>query len=1188
MKKILLTFLFITIQSFLNDKDDNFPILLLNNINIKIGLAKTYSINYFEKTNIIFSNENNQNDSLQVNIHSINCNININTQGEIINDINLNTFSIIIDEPLNQNIVLEPIPDIINGKYKENYEKKYCYLSINSYYLDNSIQKLIIENNDENIFYLNDFNYNLSNIIYEIKDISNESFIFLNFHFKDSQFLINVSYHIDDKLINSICKNISNSTNIYLNSDFLFNGDKSIDDNGKNGKIYINIINIDNSDINMHLKIIEKNTICLLEKNSLNYGFLTTKTMYQYYYAEIFEEEEGELMLHNKRFYGELYGKIIEKNEINKELLYNTSIYPTSFSKDVNLEFNQHYLQLIYSYENTSNCSNGCYLLITYKRTSFKDNFPHVGYEFTILSRTWTYTDCITEIVDIPYNEFIIGCFNQDMIHNHYYSIYIPYDAEKIIIEVGNNFLDIFYDEGRKKINTIKPKKNIKKLEIAQDNKVFILNIKQLKMNRKDINDISFAFKPKNHYSDIFSYYYFRILYVKENQEIYYHLDSYLGNLCIPYPNKDNEKYHCNFILKNNYRESDLKFVISSINQNEYYNITSSIIYKNNSISKDSYEFVYAYNKTIEDINYYIFQFEFKNDITKNILISFWDTVEDVYPQIYSAQMYFIDNFTKINHFKINNQYSLIYQYMYGNLGGISFQNMNENLYATRNFIGRPLGIFIDENMNYSKNYAPSEFGYFYQLIYNDKNLGTVEVNLGEPRSQIINVGQFPLYFYLELKENKTMNIVANLRLKTTDDSEFEEDFEIYGYLLSEDDITRAINEEYYDLKDPIKGYFSNAYNIGFLQIVSELKDYKYLFIEIQKNEKPRINSPILIDFITKEYTNDTFWLPINRYIFETFNGTNNSIKVENRYHINIREIGLTSQVLIELSTQYDEIKIEFDNDLNISSKIVSGFKKYRIWRTKNIDYNIFFNVINPNKINTNYMIRYYYTTYEKEYEYYFNEKFDRKDISSNNENISISLTFDSINIKKGLTKNETVTINGIYFLITGTLYKQNKNLKEIINSTSYLTEHIRYFTNRTIHYYNHSNPEKWTLIFQNIPRNNNYIYDLQLKVNAIISKSILNEELLVYKTEVNLTDIEIKATTNSNIWTYILIGIIGGIILFLAIFFIIRNILLKNKNDNLQNEIKSIVFSNDTQKNILIQSRRISETESDFQTTFI
>ena len=233
-------------------------------------------------------------------------------------------------------------------------------------------------------------------------------------------------------------------------------------------------------------------------------------------------------------------------------------------------------------------------------------------------------------------------------------------------------------------------------------------------------------------------------------------------------------------------------------------------------------------------------------------------------------------------------------------------------------------------------------------------------------------------------------------------------------------------------------------------------------------------------------------------------------------------------------------------------------------------------------------MIRYYYTIFEEEYEYYFNEKFDRKNISSNNENISVSLTFDSINIKTGLTKNETVTRNGIYFLITGTLYKHNETIKEIINSTSNLGEHIPYYTNRTIHYYNLSKPEKWTLIFENIPRNNNYIYDLQLKVNAILSKSLLNEELLVYKTEVNLTDIKLKEIKKSKIWIYIVFGIIGGICLILAVFFIIRNIRLKNRNVNLQNEIKSIEFSNDIQKDILIQSKIISESENDYQTTFI
>ena len=190
---------FIIVQSFLNEKNDNSPIELLNNMTIKSGISKTYFIKYFETTNIFFSKEEGENDSLQVNIHSINCNIKINSLGEIINKNNLNTYSIKIN--VNQNISLEPIPDIIYGKYKENYEKKYCFLSINSYYLTKSKQKLIIENKDENIFYLNYFNYNLSNIIYEIKNISIETFICLNFHFKDSQFLINISYHIDDNYI---------------------------------------------------------------------------------------------------------------------------------------------------------------------------------------------------------------------------------------------------------------------------------------------------------------------------------------------------------------------------------------------------------------------------------------------------------------------------------------------------------------------------------------------------------------------------------------------------------------------------------------------------------------------------------------------------------------------------------------------------------------------------------------------------------------------------------------------------------------------------------------------------------------------------------------------------------------------------------------------------------------------------
>ena len=106
----------------------------------------------------------------------------------------------------------------------------------------------------------------------------------------------------------------------------------------------------------------------------------------------------------------------------------------------------------------------------------------------------------------------------------------------------------------------------------------------------------------------------------------------------------------------------------------------------------------------------------------------------------------------------------------------------------------------------------------------------------------------------------------------------------------------------------------------------------------------------------------------------------------------------------------------------------------------------------------------------------------------------------------------------------------------------------------------------------------------MKLEINAIISKSLSNEEILVYATEVDLTDIKKTSKT----WIYILIGIAGGIVLILVILFIIRFVRLHNKNKDLQNEIKSIAFSNDIQKNVLMKETKISRNESDFESTFI
>ena len=232
---------------------------------------------------------------------------------------------------------------------------------------------------------------------YEIGEVSNDSFISLYFQLNEkSDISIKIFYNNDQNPNNSISKNIAETRNIFLNSEFL-----------KKGILSINIINNDIKPIIIRFRLIEKESISIIEKEALNFGFLTSKTTYQYYYTEVFEGEEGELMLHNKRLYGELYAKLIIKNETTYNQLNNRSIYPKEPSKE-NLKYNPHNLKLSYNYENTSICANGCYLLITYKQNKSEGDFPLIGYEFTILYRSWNYSDYISDIIDIPFNEYIL------------------------------------------------------------------------------------------------------------------------------------------------------------------------------------------------------------------------------------------------------------------------------------------------------------------------------------------------------------------------------------------------------------------------------------------------------------------------------------------------------------------------------------------------------------------------------------------------------------------------------------------------------------------------------------------------------------------------------------------------------------------------------------------------------------
>ena len=99
----------------------------------------------------------------------------------------------------------------------------------------------------------------------------------------------------------------TNSTNIFFDREFQ-----------EGEKLEINIRYIDEKiPIFANIKIIKKTSVSILDQNNLNFGFISSKIEHQYYYMEVFKDQEGEIMLHSKREKGILFAKLYEINSAN-------------------------------------------------------------------------------------------------------------------------------------------------------------------------------------------------------------------------------------------------------------------------------------------------------------------------------------------------------------------------------------------------------------------------------------------------------------------------------------------------------------------------------------------------------------------------------------------------------------------------------------------------------------------------------------------------------------------------------------------------------------------------------------------------------------------------------------------------------------------------------------------------------
>ena len=1165
---------------------------------IQVNNIKSFSINI--QNDFKFKFISNKNDSdLIVNIHSINCNIKINKSNDSDDDNIKNmyndtfSFKIKSDEIANTNLIITPLI-YLNGEEKnENYKSKTCPIIITNFKNNKGeIPKLELMDTT-NLYFDEDFSE--INFSFKIKNIDLESPIALSIQFNQkTEFEISIKTEIKDNIL--IKRKIHNSTNIFFDKEF------------KEGeKLEINIKHIDiKTQIFTYIKIIKKSSVSILEKNHLNFEFINSKIQYQYYYMEVFKDQEGEIMLHSKREKGLLFGKLFEKNSANDP--NDINIYPKN-EIDSSLKYNQHTLKLYFNHSDTSICGNGCYLLLAFYHEINNDidkNFT-IGYEYTILVRVWDYLKNNSQIINIPFNEYIIGTFSQGSIIEHDYSIFIPNDTDKILIQLDGNYLDGFISERNITLGTIKNFEKAKNLNIIDNSNFFVLTEKDFEFDFHN-KYISLTLIPKNYLEDIFSFYVFRIFYLKEKEILFYPADSDFENTCLP--EKENNKYYCNIILGNSYNEINNDFSITGEKQNEYFKVQVNVIHRNNSIIDSKYydfKYIYmngknntsfntysdAYNNS--EISHFIFRFEFSEGGIKNIISSFSYKSNEHFPQIYTSRMYFLYDKDLYFNYSLINNYKLVYQWLNGCKGNIKLNllGFENNIYSSRNFRGKPMVIPVTNEHKYMIfEVSKTEFIFYFKLNYNMRNKGMEEIISGESRSEIINHANFPLFYYLNLRKKEDINVDINIRINSYSFFEFKNNFEIKGYIVDKDVINKKKKGKLIVLKeeDGIIGTYCEWFGLGLLKLNKKsIKDNEYLLISISNKGKSIINnSYVIVEIVNKEYFGnyDAYFMPINQYMIETFQINENKTRAYNKYYIDVNDkyrhdYKNDSDVFIEFSPNFQDIRLNLNNNTNYKyiPSIEEGSQKFRLIDIKNGP--IYFNVTNPkNRTKGNYILRYYYSEPQFEYIYSFDKNFEYKLEESNTNNVSFSLTFNNINVSQYYEPfNPILKKYNITFYIFAFLYPKNTSSEELVNTSSLIYNRKYLYQNKTksICYFD----KNIYLFFNNVSREHNFTYDLTLKINAFVDYNILNEEFLVYTIKLNLTDIGNKPETFSKLTIIlIIIGCIAIIIILVVLFYFIY-INLKKNNNTLEERVISFDYDEKKdEKKVLIKEGEKNKDE--------
>ena len=753
--------------------------------------------------------------NLIIHILSIDCEIEVD-------DINKNNFEKIsyynydayyLSKHYDNSISLKINPLIPSKKQNQNRNYPLIINTIknSSIFMPYISPVLNVKENEPIFLYFNN-DFKSINLFYGNSNIKQP--IIISFFTKEkTKFKIEISDQI--KIINKI---INYKGNIIFNPEYYADYDISIS------------LEEDINNSTMMVKIFQNNSSPIyFQKNQLNLGFIPIELDYYYYYMEIFKGEKGEIILFNKRQNAILISKIIEKDNNIIPKVNEFPQYNENESLPINsFEFNIYHQKLSFNTSLTpQKCEEGCFLLITIY-SNIPKSLDINGTEFSILSRIWEEDEKISQIINIPLDEYIFGYFDE-MINIHYYSVFIPNETYDIYIEIHGKNIFGYYQEGINQINTAN-KDNIFKFEKCQNKMIIKLNPKDIGLESFKGKYISLAFEKD--INDIHSpYYYFRI--IQQNSEkkyIIYPLDTNKENYC------ETKNKTCYFLLRNEYNELSNRIFIYNLEKN---NISCEVFYKNENDyysknlnldnlneDKDESKEIQSFNGLLnfdlkKNENFILIRVKSKEEANLTILSNVYKQSNSTSINIYSYQLYHLSD-KQCQKFNLIQNSNIKYRVFINNIEGEGFIYYNQISDNTNN------DIHITEQRIYSFSIsnkesflvcAKNDLIYYIKIIDDIPNV-IKELNYQSNLEKLdSNTDFFPLIYFI--KDVKYNGIYINFIFKFNDSNNENNTLEIKGYELNYSEILSIKSKS--DVKKigskEIKGKYDNITNSGTIEL---------------------------------------------------------------------------------------------------------------------------------------------------------------------------------------------------------------------------------------------------------------------------------------------------------------------------------------------------------------------------------